>query len=269
MLINKMSSFKCSVCDRVSNNKWNMQDHINRVCSKVCEKSEDAYVIEAIVKVECDICNKEFDTLKNLTNHKERCFKKRTVVVDKFIDPEGIKELVDGQSILIASLSNTVKKLVEENKDLKKRIEKLEVSIKVENDNKQRGYEELEEIDEDDEDADINPCYSSTLDIFKPKKYEEILKKFDRKNYKKGKLITRFTGLQMVDKKGNIIDGIEASENGIFDGKQKFAYGDTTLLIKEIECPYPAKYRHFKTNECYCEKHFDLDTGKPNEKNVE
>lgn len=258
-----MSSYKCSLCNHVSNNKDNLKKHIAKVCGK------EAKLIEEIVKLECDLCNKTFDTEKLLSQHKERCFKKRSIIITAYTDTNKVEAWMENTMKLIESLRMDNEKLANENKDLKKRIEKLEGSIKVENDNKQRGYEELEEIDEDDEDTEINPCYSSTLDIFNPKKYKEILKKFDRKNYKQGKLITRFTGLQMVDKKGNIVDGIEASENGIFDGKQKFAYGDTTLLIREIECPYPAKYRHFKTNECYCEKHFDLDTGKPIEKNVD
>lgn len=253
-----MTSYKCSKCDFSRGIKGYVTQHIKKTI-----KCKGAELIEDIVKVECEVCDKEFDNEELLKMHRKCCVQKKALVKIHYEDPDDINNKMDILTNLVTLINTKCEVLMEENKNLKKRIERLEGGIKIANDNKQRGYEELEEIDEDDENADISPCYSSTLDIFNPQKYKEILKKFDRKNYKQGKLITRFTGLQMVDKKGNIVDGIEASENGIFDGKKKYEYGDTTLLIKEVECPYPAKYRHFKTNECYCTKHFDLDTGKP------
>lgn len=129
-----MTTYKCSKCNTAFGSKGNAKDHIKGV--KKCKGGE---LIENIVKVECSICNQEFDTDYLLSRHKTRCVAKKAILYEKIIDPREIKQSM-------TEIMNILNGLVNENKELVKRIEKLESVFKEEEEE-----EEIEECEDTEE----------------------------------------------------------------------------------------------------------------------
>ena len=242
-----MSNYKCSKCGMESKVKGNVNRHIENKCP-------GAELIEELVKLQCDVCNKEYCTDKALKIHKATCFKKKAVVVNNFIDAEEVKELIKKQGILITSLSNSVEYLMEENKELKQRIEKLEFGKKVADDNKKKGYEEIEEECED-------TCSLKLIKTFMPKNFDECDIKFEKFGHK-NKNVDGWEGLVLINGK---IEGAKIMEKGIKlkNNDKVLKYGDISVIYSRQNCLEDPMYRIIKTGECYCKKHFDTETGVP------
>lgn len=162
-----MSEYKCSKCDYKSKTKWNVKNHIDRVC-------KGATLEENIIKVDCVICGKMFDTIKLLEQHKERCFEKRTITVSKFLDPEKTEETMAIIMTLISDLQNDNKELIKANKELAKEVNVLTKRIEILEEHKSKnGAEPIK----NDPDVGEAMCEYSKKITFKPtsrRNFEEM-----------------------------------------------------------------------------------------------
>jgi len=165
-----MSSYKCSKCNYTSNTKGLVKKHIDNV-----SKCEGAELLEEIVKVQCDICNKEFDTLKGLEEHKKRCIKKKTIVATEFINPEKVEKGMMSMGDILLKVVKRVEMLEQENKELKKRLEKLEEKKKESVDS-----EDSEDLEEEEDDDAF--CEHSKPHNFIPFTYENVVYNFNMFN---------------------------------------------------------------------------------------
>ncbi len=116
-----MSSYKCSKCDYNSKTKGLVTKHI-----KTVKKCVGASLIEDIVKVKCEICNKEFDTDRLLANHRQICLEKKAIVVNNYVDPKAVENSIVILTSVVKNLSEKLIKIELENDQLKKRLDKLE-----------------------------------------------------------------------------------------------------------------------------------------------
>jgi len=116
-----MTSYKCSKCDYTRNIKGYTTQHINK--TKACI---GAVIKEYIVKVQCEICNKEFNNENLLQTHKKSCIEKKVLVQVQYADPE---KMLKNYEMLTQLIKTTIK----ENNEMKcqvqiliKRIDKME-----------------------------------------------------------------------------------------------------------------------------------------------
>lgn len=123
-----MSSYKCSGCNYTSEVKGNVKRHIANMCKK-------AELIEDIVKLQCDICNKVYETETALISHKKTCVAKKAVVVKEYTDAVEVMDKIKNLTLLVNSLISSNEQISNENKELKKRVEKLEKIDKKINEN--------------------------------------------------------------------------------------------------------------------------------------
>lgn len=129
-----MSSYKCSKCDYYSEVKGNVKRHISNMC-------DGAQLIEDTVKLKCDICNKEYKTELSLITHKKGCVAKKAVVVKEYIDAVEVMDKIKSLTLLVNSLLTSNEQVINENKDLKKRLDRLEKEKKKSSD----GFEAVSE----------------------------------------------------------------------------------------------------------------------------
>lgn len=79
-----MKVFRCNKCSYISDRKYNIQKHINRIHSKECmdiENNENDMfhlqtdIVEQQNKFICKTCNKLYKTMRHLSNHEKLCNK--------------------------------------------------------------------------------------------------------------------------------------------------------------------------------------------------
>lgn len=241
-----MSEYKCSNCNYTSKTKWNVKNHINRVC-------KEATLDENIIKVKCEVCSKMFDTSKLLEQHKEKCFEKRTVVVSKFLDPEKIEEAMTNMMTLISSMQKDNKELVKANKELTKEVRHLSQRLeKVEKTNKS-GYEDYEDDD--------NCCdYEENIygDI---ESREELFK--GRVGWEEGDARKKYQ--LKVGLNDEIKDGVVTSVaiivdkvRYVFDEEDKGKGDRLAKALKTVETRYCSEKitcKNIKTSKCFCDGH--------------
>lgn len=248
-----MSSYKCSLCNHVSNNKDNLKKHIAKVCGK------EAKLIEEIVKLECDLCNKTFDTEKLLSQHKERCFKKRSIIITAYTDTNKVEAWMENTMKLIESLRMDNEKLANENKDLKKRIEKLEKDIVDQRENSKKSYVLLEEGNEE-------LCVVDKFKQISPKDYEEVLMKVHPKIYEKNPNYGQPLNATCLTELGERLhcvcgDDIKITQS---NGKEvRCAYGKVNIIYSFKSCKKECKYKVKKTGNCYCTDHYNEEIEEP------
>lgn len=232
-----MSSYKCSACNYVSNNKDNAKKHIAKVCGKDT-KDKDTMLIKKIVKLECNLCNKTFDTEKLLAQHKERCFQKRVVPVTIYTDTSKVEEFNKNVMVLINSLQQDNQNLLNEVKELKKRLDKVE------------GTDKEEDKDSNDEE---NLCEHHKVVKFIPTSREQIktvLKEHECEDCKN--IVVTINGQRnleinaLVQKEGIEVDGTTYHYNA--DKKEK-STKDLKVIIKKY-CSNSVKSGHI-----YCKEH--------------
>lgn len=237
-----MSEFKCSNCNYTSKTKWNVKNHINKVC-------KEATLEENIIKVECNICNKMFDTYKLLEQHKQKCFEKRTVTVSKFLDPEKIEEAMSDMMILIKNLQNENKEIIQANKDLLERLEKLEGS-------KKKKYEEISKYEG-------QMCELQEIVKFKPKSKAHFLEMFELNNLEIDTAVTVVVnGESNMEREAEVCDDrLKVGSVSYYFEKKDVTRKDLehssklTVIISKRVCKNLAKYRTIKG--CLCEDHVD------------
>lgn len=149
-----MSTFSCSNCTYSTKTKGNLKIHLANVCT-------EGSMVENIVKVECGVCKKTFETLKSLEVHKKTCIKKKLEIINK--DAGGLLQnqidalvtLVKAQQSEIDALKVSVKKLIPQDK--KKEECSLEGQLCSHNKkisfiptSKQQILEKLEELGQED-----------------------------------------------------------------------------------------------------------------------
>lgn len=124
-----MSNYSCSLCDYTTKVKGNITKHI-----KDTIKCKGAEINTELLDVRCKICDKTFENETYLKQHMKRCFEKRTVVVNNYEDSEHYTKKLEEFSKLIrilvlenTEIKNEVKELRNDNKELTKRIAKLEL----------------------------------------------------------------------------------------------------------------------------------------------
>lgn len=248
-----MSKYSCSKCGFTSLTKGTTKTH----CTNKCKGSR---LIENIVLVKCEICGKECETEKLMMLHKNNCVKKRVEIINEDTNGDLKKQNTEIMNMIL-SIRNELEKIREENKELKQRIEKIEGAKKVADDNRKKGYEEIEDtiIEDGEEVENYTGCFYQKDITFTPKNYEEILKEFDTENYKKNERKLKIN-VNLFIKNNTIGATAYPSEIVDNDGK-KYKYGNTELYIKNVDCTRRAKYRVIKNGECYCMKHFNPETG--------
>ena len=154
-----MSKYSCSLCDYTSKTKWNVKNHINKTCT-------GAVLEEELIKVKCEVCNKEFDTEKSLKTHKATCIPKRALVEISYANPIEMQEKYDILTSVVKTLIDKCGTLEDENKHLMKRIEKLEKTNK----NSKDGYEDLTENEV------IYDCEFREDETYEPLSFDIVLK---------------------------------------------------------------------------------------------
>ena len=251
-----MSTYNCSKCGFSTKIKGNLKRHILNVCN-------DGDIIENIVKVKCDICDKEYQTEVLLNQHKKVCVQKKTVTVREFTDSDAVHSEMELLKKVIMSVSASNEHLSKQLIETTKRIEKLEKSINKEKQDQKRGFEELtvEQVDDD-----ALACVNERIRTHVATDYEDLLKHDDKKNYEKNKLSIQKL-VSILDKSGKILSGCIASENGVKivtdKGEKKLPYGDLSFVISRKSCRNEPKFRVLKTELCYCSNHFNEEKGEP------
>lgn len=165
-----MTSYRCSKCDFSRSIKGYVTQHIKKTTG--CSGAE---LIEHIVKVQCEICNKEFDNEQLLKIHKKVCVEKKALVKFQFEDPDEMNRKIDVLTNLVMNINNKCERLEEENKDLKKRLEKLEAKHMDEL------MSENEDSLEEEEDDDAF-CEHSKPHNFIPFTFENVVYNFNMFN---------------------------------------------------------------------------------------
>jgi len=116
--------------------------HIKK--NRECKGAE---IIENIVKVQCEICNKEFDNENLLNTHMKSCIEKKALVQILYADPETMLKNYQQLSSLMRILVEKTTALEEENKNLSKRLQKIE---------KQQDNNGFVELDNEDSNCEYN-----------------------------------------------------------------------------------------------------------------
>jgi hypothetical protein len=249
-----MSRYYCGNCGHNTDVKANMNKHIKT------KKCQGADVREEVLKVKCDICEKEFHTEFLLNAHKKGCFEKKTVAVPTYINKEEIDEEVNTLKLLIKSMRIMINDLKEDNKETNKRLEKLEQTYQITKNNRSKGFEILskEQIDEIPE-----QCAKVKFETIVIEKYDDLLGVLDQKYFMQANTKAK---VGFLDKTGEMFYGV-ATENGISsttrEGKdKKFKFNDVKIVRSQKSCKNEIFYRILKTDQCYCEDHFNPETGK-------
>lgn len=244
--------YKCSKCEYSTDSKGNANKHV-----RTKNGCEGASVVENIIKIKCAMCEKEFNDEILMKQHKNNCVSKRTLIVEKYRDIDSVKQWVSDINLIVRDFSKKFELLENENKRLLKLIEKLEGGVRVQNNNKKKGFEQINLEDGEDEIL----CYGKPITKI-PTNYDHLLSIVDSKNYKKGKREIEYE-VNILDKYGESQAGTASSSGFYLNGSdKKILYGNFSLLLGN-ECDNSAKYRHFKSQRCYCDEHFNAETGKP------
>lgn len=250
-----MSVYKCSECNLTSKVKGNIKRHIITMC-------KEAKLIEDVVKVKCEICNKEYNTEFLLKQHKKVCFVKKAVLVTDYIGKEEIDLTIKNMMALIEDNKNMINLLIKENrisndtnKELLKRVEKLEAK-------KIKESKELKEINGEEEEI-----YCS---IFKKIEFVPVSRKHLRDTLRKYN-VTEFMTAQLTieGQRSNVICGqIEDKEYIDVEGTKYYydfskrvkgkKYADSIKIIVYKICE---NYAYCEMDEkYYCSEHYkELD----------
>lgn len=248
----EMTTFKCSSCDFTSKVKGNVKRHIINLCN-------GAEIIENIVKVKCDICDKEYTTELLLQQHKKVCVAKKTHIVKDYINADELVEQMNEMKKLLASLALTNERIATENKELVKRVEKIEEELKTTKNRQKKGFEELEE------DADECCCYKSYKTV-KPQSFEDYLELAFPKEFKEGCMKPKFA--EFINKTGEFQSCKLGEDIKVYgdDGKptkEVLEYGNTIIVYDVVDCNNSARFKVSKSGKHYCDGHFDENTGEP------
>jgi len=82
--------FKCSVCNYTSPSRFSIERHINK--QKKCGKNPE--IIEVLIEIRCDYCNKSYASKDNLTKHLKICgVKKSNIEQELKIIKKELKDL--------------------------------------------------------------------------------------------------------------------------------------------------------------------------------
>lgn len=255
-----MSTYTCSACNFSSKTKNNIKNHIKNI--EICN---DATLIEHIVKLPCDICNKEFDTEYFLKNHKKICVEKKAIVIEKFNDMSEVLKSMSDLTNLYKSFSNDIKDQV---KEIKNEIKEIKNSVSNLNDRvtlleikgkqKERKLEQI--VNNDDE---IIYCDYSSTKTFVPVNFTQI-KRIFKENKKaletnvdvniKGQRENVYSG-NIEDKEGIEVDGImyfypEFKKRGTKSTNE-------LKIVYSVFCENEAELKDVNTCCCYCKKHVD------------
>ena len=133
-----MTSYKCSKCDFTRSIKGCVSQHIKKTRS-----CEGASLIEDIISVCCEVCNKEFDNENLLGIHKKSCFEKKAIIKAEYKDAQDFNERINKMSVVIKTLIEQNEELQKEVNSQLKRIEKLEENHKFTQDSRKKGFEIL------------------------------------------------------------------------------------------------------------------------------
>jgi hypothetical protein len=117
--------FSCSICEYTSKKKSSVHRHINKKISCGIGKKE---IIEIPIEMECEYCNKKFNTMSSLSRHKKSFCKKINIILE-----EENKKLKEKIIELEKSKSNTTNNYIQniiilnnyENTNLEKITDKL------------------------------------------------------------------------------------------------------------------------------------------------
>jgi hypothetical protein len=222
-----MTTYKCSKCEYEAGTKGNANLHINNV-----EKCKGASIIENIVTVECDVCNKLFDTKFLLSKHKKRCVVKKAMIYEKLIDPNEIKESM-------IEIMKIVSGLMIENKELSRRIEKLESVNKV--------------VIEEEGEEEGGMCEYNKVVKFIPTSREQIKTIFREHEYEDYKnIVVTLNGQRNLEINALVTkEGIEVDKNMYYynASKKEKSSSDLKVIIKKY-CQNSVKVGHV-----YCKEH--------------
>lgn len=232
-----MTSYKCSNCDFTRSIKGYVTQHISKTV-----KCTGSTIIENIVKVQCEVCNKEFNNDSLLSTHRKKCVEKKALITQVYADPSEIKEL-------LKVFTDMLRKYEDENKDLIRRVEKLE---KAQIDSK-KGYTE---VNGNYECEFLKPLY------YIPKDFDTVLSN----TFEGGRCPARFTIQQVniIGKEGVFVgsvipDGIKVEGDLYLFKKKKGSkhVGDLQVCTGEEKCENKAKYMTCDGEEglYYCDDH--------------
>lgn len=232
-----MTSYKCSNCDFTRSIKGYVTQHISKTV-----KCTGSIIIEDIIKVKCEICEKEFDNSNLLNTHRKKCIEKKALITPIYTDPNAVNEA-------LKIFTDILRKYEAENADLKRRVEKLEKA----NIDSKRGFTEIN--------GNFKCEFTKPL-YYIPKDFETVLEN----TFPDGKSPARFkiASVSIIGTNevydGNVTpNGIKVEENVyLFEKKRGHKYaGDLQVCIDEEKCENKAKYLVGEENTglYYCEDH--------------
>lgn len=248
-----MSSYSCSKCSYTTKNKSHINIHLKSIKCRGAEAIEDKLFIE------CDICGKKFETEPYLNSHKKTCVEKKTNTVVAYANSNEMDEELKNLKNLVKSLFSSVKDLSDENQELKRRLDRFEKVKEKEDSNKRKGFVELTE-----EEILEKTCSVVSNKFQKFSSFENLDKKFIEKKMT-NKTPDGYWNVRIMY--GNSIEVGKAVGDGIkifVKEKEKLVpYGESNIIVSTLRCNRDPAVMVIKTEQCYCKKHFDEESGKP------
>lgn len=238
-----MSNYSCSNCGLKSKVKGNIKRHIINI-----EECKKASIVEDVKKVKCVVCEKEYNTELLLKQHQKVCVAKKAIVVDKFKDSDEIMKKINDLTKIVDMLIISNDKLLNENKELKSRLDKLQEKFKKEKENLVELEEEREEICQYD--VNKGPRVTNKKELFKYFKQEPYLgARFQF-------LVNDRVEVGNVQNSYILVNGVCY----IFDDKERKKgekLASNLVIYDPLECDSKAKYYSKKHDKFCCEDHMD------------
>jgi len=235
-----MTTYKCSKCDFIRSVKGYVTQHINRTVN-----CNGATLLECIVPVCCEVCDKKFDNNNLLNIHRKSCFEKKAIIKAEYKDADDFNKRIDKMSAVMKTLIEQNEEFKNELNKITKRLDKTEKSIKD-------GFEELSHNDSNCEyDENKGPFIISHDQVCKFFGWDED----DIKCYMKFKVLAN-----------ERVEDAVMSENSIkvqgkmykFDPKEK-KKGDGSVgelqIYEPEQCDKTAKYFNSSKSISCCEEH--------------